>query len=74
MKIEHPNPTVPVTADDTLNAIIARYPEALAVFQRFGLDTCCGGSLSLRTAAQHHNLDLDTVVAALIDAISKPAQ
>jgi iron-sulfur cluster repair protein YtfE (RIC family) len=53
---------------DTLNAIVARYPAALAVFQRFGLDTCCGGSLPLATAAEHHALDLEAVLAALASA------
>jgi len=54
-----------ITADDTLNAIIARYPHTLPVFQRLGLDSCCGGALALHTAAQHHQLDLADVLAAL---------
>ena len=45
--------------------IVARYPQALPVLQRLGLDTCCGGSLPLRTAAQHHDLDPQAVLAAL---------
>jgi iron-sulfur cluster repair protein YtfE (RIC family) len=59
------NTPIPIIAEDTLNAIIARYPQTLPVLQRFGLDTCCGGALPLRTAAQHHGLDLAEVVAAL---------
>jgi regulator of cell morphogenesis and NO signaling len=61
---------------DTLNAIVARYPATLAVFQRFGLDTCCGGSLPLATAVAHHGLDLQAVLAALASACSgqEPAQ
>jgi regulator of cell morphogenesis and NO signaling len=55
----------PIIAEDTLNAIIARYPQTLPVLQHFGLDTCCGGALPLHTAAQHHGLDLAEVVAAL---------
>jgi iron-sulfur cluster repair protein YtfE (RIC family) len=62
-----------ITADDTLNKIVARYPDALPVLQRLGLDTCCGGALPLRTAAQHHDLDLHTVLAALRAAVDKEA-
>jgi regulator of cell morphogenesis and NO signaling len=59
------NTPIPIIAEDTLNAITARYPQTLPVLQRFGLDTCCGGALPLQTAAQHHGLDLAEVVAAL---------
>jgi regulator of cell morphogenesis and NO signaling len=61
----------PLTAEDALNAIVARYPEALTVFQRFGLDTCCGGALPLRTAAQHHNLDVEDILSALRAALEQ---
>ena len=54
-----------ITAEDSLNAIVARFPQTLPVLQHFGLDACCGGALPLRTAAQHHNLDPDQLVAAL---------
>lgn len=60
---------ITLTTEDTLNAIVARYPQALPVLQRFGLDTCCGGALPLHTAAQHHGLDLSEVVAALRAAL-----
>src|SRR4051794_12549215 len=45
---------VTLNTEDTLNAIVAHYPQTLPVLQRFGLDTCCGGALPLHTAAQHH--------------------
>jgi iron-sulfur cluster repair protein YtfE (RIC family) len=59
------NTPITIIAEDTLNAIVARYPQALPVLQRLGLDTCCGGALPLQTAAQHHGLDLADVLAAL---------
>jgi iron-sulfur cluster repair protein YtfE (RIC family) len=62
-----------ITVDDTLNVIVARYPQTLPVLQRLGLDTCCGGSLPLRTAAQHHDLDPQTVLAALHAALVEEA-
>ena len=54
-----------ISPEDTLNAIVARYPQTLGVLQRLGLDTCCGGALPLRTAAQHHGLAIAEVLAAL---------
>jgi regulator of cell morphogenesis and NO signaling len=54
-----------IDADESLNTIVARLPQALPVLRRFGLDTCCGGALPLRVAAQHHGLDLDELIAAL---------
>lgn len=57
--------TTTIGDTETLNQIIAHHPQTLAVFQRFGLDTCCGGSLTLHDAAEHHGLDLQAVIAAL---------
>jgi regulator of cell morphogenesis and NO signaling len=59
--------SAPITIDpqDTLNAIVARFPQTLPVLQAFGLDTCCGGALPLRTAVEHHHLDLRALLAAL---------
>ena len=56
---------ITITIEDTLNTIVARYPQTLPVLQRLGLDTCCGGALPLGTAAQHHGLDPAVVMAAL---------
>ena len=58
------SPTV-IASSDTLNEIVAQYPQTLPVLQRFGLDTCCGGALRLCVAAEHHNLDLEQVLAEL---------
>jgi regulator of cell morphogenesis and NO signaling len=63
--------SAPIAPADPLNAIVARYPQTLPVLQRFGLDTCCGGALPLRTAAEHHNLDLDELIAALRTAVAE---
>lgn len=54
-----------VSADQTLNALVQTHPTALPVLTRFGLDTCCGGALTLREAARHHDLDLDELLGAV---------
>lgn len=63
-----------ISADDTLNALIARHPSTLPVLQRFGLDTCCGGALALRVAAEHHHLDLTQLLTALQSALVEAPQ
>jgi iron-sulfur cluster repair protein YtfE (RIC family) len=63
-----------IDACASLNAIVARYPRTLPVMQRFGLDTCCGGSLPLGTAAAHHKIDLGQLLAALRAVSEKAAR
>jgi regulator of cell morphogenesis and NO signaling len=65
---------IPIRSDETLNELIARLPQALPVLQQFSLDTCCGGALPLRTAAEHHNLDLEELLAALRRAAGEQQQ
>lgn len=49
----------------TVNAVIARYPEAIPVFARFGIDACCGGPRTVQDAAGRHGIDLDALTTAL---------
>jgi iron-sulfur cluster repair protein YtfE (RIC family) len=53
----------------SVNAILARYPSTLPVFNRFGLDTCCGGGLSVGDAAHAADVDAEVLCGALRDAI-----
>lgn len=54
----------------TINEIVARYPDTIAVFNRFGMDTCCGGGIRVAEAARRHGLDLGIVLNALHDAVA----
>jgi len=73
MPTHTPNTPITIIAEDTLNALVARYPQTLTVLQRLGLDTCCGGALPLQTAVQHHGLDLDEVLVALRAQVERNA-
>lgn len=55
----------------TINEIVARFPETIAVFNRFGLDTCCGGGVRVDEAARRDGLDAALVIAALRDAVER---
>lgn len=54
----------------TINEIIAAYPETIPVFNRFGLDMCCGGGVSVDEAARRDGIDAAPVVAALNEVIT----
>jgi regulator of cell morphogenesis and NO signaling len=54
----------------TINEIVARHPETIPVFNRFGLDTCCGGGVCVDEAAQRDGVDLETLRTALSEAIA----
>ncbi|HVB31500.1 MAG TPA: DUF542 domain-containing protein [Gemmatimonadaceae bacterium] len=56
----------------TVNELIARDPRTIAVFNRFGLDTCCGGGDAIAEAASREGVDLDALLAALRSAMAAP--
>ena len=56
----------------TIEEMIARAPRTLAVFERFAIDTCCGGGVSIADAARRDREDLDALLSALRAAIEQP--
>jgi regulator of cell morphogenesis and NO signaling len=52
----------------TVNEVIARHPETAGVFNKFGLDTCCGGGMPIADAAHRDGADLNALLAALHEA------
>ncbi len=54
----------------TVNQLVAREPATIAVFNRFGMDTCCGGAVPIADAARRDGVDLDALIAALRSAIA----
>lgn len=49
----------------TVHEAIRRVPGAADVFGSLGIDTCCGGELTLAAAAEHHDVALDRLLDAL---------
>lgn len=49
----------------TVNEVIRLAPEAVTVFGRYGIDSCCGGGLPVEEAARRHGADLDELLRAL---------
>ena len=59
----------PVLAKPTAETTVEqakRWPGALEVLQRFGLDQCCGAHLTLRESAAAAGVELDVLLEALL--------
>jgi regulator of cell morphogenesis and NO signaling len=54
-----------LTGELTLNEISLAVPRALEVFNRYGLDSCCGGAKPLALVCEKHGLDLEAVLGEL---------
>ncbi len=60
------------TTDTTVRDIVAADFRAAAVFQRFGIDFCCGGGSTLSDACRQQNVSADDVLQALTSACAMP--
>ncbi len=49
----------------SVTELIRRYPAALPVLTTSGIDTCCGGNLTLAAAAQGTGLTFEQLAARL---------
>ena len=56
---------LPIDATRTVNDIIAAHPTTVAVFDAWGVDSCCGGHLPLATVAEKHRFDLEKLLTEL---------
>lgn len=67
-------PTDPHTLEDRLVAeLVATDPRRAVVFERLGIDYCCGGNVPLADACIEHGLDLAVVRDLLEQATATPS-
>jgi regulator of cell morphogenesis and NO signaling len=64
---------ISITPDMSLNDVIRKYPNTIGVFNRFNIDSCCGGARSLRDMAAEDKVDLEVFMQALKEAAEKAA-
>jgi len=57
-----------IDAGCSVNEVIARHPATIAVFNKFGLDTCCGGGAPIADAAHRDGADVNALLEALRQA------
>ena len=56
------------TITETVREIAVSQPSSIRVFERFGIDYCCGGRKPLAVACNEQAVEVDTVLAALAEA------
>jgi regulator of cell morphogenesis and NO signaling len=61
----------PIEVHATVNEVLVRHPETIAIFNKVCLDACCGGDLPLESVAMRHALDLTAFLAALENAVRR---
>ena len=54
-----------IAIDKTVRELIIENPASTRVFEKLGIDYCCGGNRSLREACQSANVNLDQVLDSL---------
>lgn len=55
--------------DETVGQIVAEHPDTREVFERFGIDYCCGGARQVRAAAEEEGVDCGELHDAVEEAI-----
>ncbi len=63
------------TPETTVRDIALEQPAAIRIFEKFGIDYCCGGRKALAEACEERSLNVDAVLAAIADAeeVHQPA-
>lgn len=61
-----------LSPDITVGELAGRFPATIPVFQRFGIEFCCGGRRTLARACREGGLAYDRVVAELSPALTIP--
>lgn len=63
-----------ITPDLHVAKIAIQHPGTIRVFQRHGIDFCCGGKRPLAEAANEHGLDVDALCQEVAEAAAGPAE
>lgn len=58
----------------TVGKVLERYPATAAVFNRFGIDLCCGSSVSVKEAAHRDGVNADELCSELHEAALAPSE
>lgn len=59
--------------DRMVNEVIRSHPATIAVFNRFGIDSCCGGAASIHDAAIRDGAEPGALLSALNQALADVA-
>ncbi len=59
------------TKDKSVGSYVAEDYRAASVFQKYGIDFCCRGGISINEASEKHNLDADKLISELETVMSE---
>lgn len=65
---------MPITATKTVRELVVEAPNATRLFEKLGIDYCCGGHRSLEEACASANVAIDDVLRALEQSTVPPAR
>ncbi len=57
----------------TVGQVLERYPATAAVFNRHGMDLCCGSSVSVQEAAHRDGVNVEELCSELQEAALAPS-
>jgi iron-sulfur cluster repair protein YtfE (RIC family) len=63
-------PNSPDLPARTVDAVMAQHPATMAVFNAFGVDSCCGAHRTIHEAAVADHVDVATLLVELERAIA----
>lgn len=63
-----------ISPETHVAALVLEEPSRARVFERFGIDYCCGGTVPLETACAERGLDVGIVTAALAEPLARGAE
>ncbi len=64
-RVSRQNEDMPTTIEKTVGEIAAENPRSVRVFEKYGIDYCCGGKLALSDACRRRGLAPDQVAREL---------
>lgn len=60
-----------ITKDLIINDCIKKYPDTIGVFNKFNIDSCCGGAVSIESAAKRDGANLEDLLKVLNEVTVK---
>lgn len=60
-----------ITKDLIINDCIKKYPDTIGVFNKFNIDSCCGGAVSLEEAAKRDKANLEELLKVLNEVMGE---
>ena len=70
-KMNGTDAAVGIAGEHIVNEVIRTHPETVEVFNRFGIDACCGGAAPIRQAAVRDGADPDAMLRALNQVLGR---